>query len=117
MEELPNGKAVGCYPTDPIKRVVQVQVLFLPHKDKMKRSKPQRRKEKLLRKKLKDKKVWETLGAALAAPIRRQLDYEGIFRKAVTITPLPTGAPLIYDADIELTDEEKEELRIANKPW
>ena len=84
----------------------------------MKRSKPQRRKEKLLRKKLKSKKAWEELGTALAAPIRKQLNYAGIFRKAVTIAPLPAGAPLVYDADdVELTAEEKEELRIANKPW
>jgi hypothetical protein len=57
------------------------------------------------------------LGAAMALPIMRQMDYESIMRKAVTVTPIPAGALPDYDDLVILTEEEKEELRIANKPW
>ena len=81
----------------------------------MKRSKSQRRKEKQLRKILKSKKGLEKLGAAMAAPIMKQLNYTGIFRRAVVVDPIPEGAlPVFY------TEEEKELMeqeRIANKSW
>ena len=33
------------------------------------------------------------LGQAMATPIRRNLDYQGVGRKALVVDPLPQGAP------------------------
>jgi hypothetical protein len=37
------------------------------------------------------------LAAAMANPIRRNLDYQGIARRCLVVTPLPQGALPIYD--------------------
>lgn len=37
------------------------------------------------------------LAQAMAAPIRRNLDYQGIARRALVVTPLPTPALPVYD--------------------
>jgi hypothetical protein len=41
------------------------------------------------------------LAAAMAAPIRRNLDYTGIARKIFSVEPMPQGALAIYDKDDE----------------
>jgi hypothetical protein len=42
------------------------------------------------------------LGQAMANPIRRNLDYQGVGRKALVVDPLPQGALPIYDRDIDV---------------
>lgn len=43
------------------------------------------------------------LGQAMANPIRRNLDYQGVGRKALVVDPLPQGALPIYDRDIDVS--------------
>lgn len=43
------------------------------------------------------------LGAAMALPIRRNLDYAGVARRALVVDPLPTGALPIYERDIDVS--------------
>lgn len=42
------------------------------------------------------------LGQAMANPIRRNLDYAGVGRKAVVVDPLPQGTLPVYDRDIDV---------------
>lgn len=42
------------------------------------------------------------LAQAMANPIRRNLDYQGIFRRALVVDPLPQGAQPTYDRDIDV---------------
>jgi hypothetical protein len=42
------------------------------------------------------------LGQAMATPIRRNLDYAGVGRKALVVDPLPQGALAVYDRDIDV---------------
>lgn len=42
------------------------------------------------------------LAQAMANPIRRNLDYHGIFRRALVVDPLPQGAMPTYDRDIDV---------------
>lgn len=39
------------------------------------------------------------LAASMAAPLRRNLDYQGIARKIFQVEQLPSGASVIYDKD------------------
>lgn len=43
------------------------------------------------------------LAQAMANPIRRNLDYHGIARRALVVDPLPQGALPTYDRDIDVT--------------
>jgi len=43
------------------------------------------------------------LGQAMANPIRRNLDYQGVGRKALIVDPLPQGALPVYDKDIDVS--------------
>lgn len=43
------------------------------------------------------------LAQAMANPIRRNLDYHGIARRALVVDPLPQGALPVYDRDIDVT--------------
>jgi hypothetical protein len=43
------------------------------------------------------------LAQAMANPIRKNLDYMGIFRRALVVDPLPQGALPVYDRDIDVT--------------
>lgn len=43
------------------------------------------------------------LAQAMANPIRRNLDYQGIARRALVVDPLPQGALPVYDRDIDVT--------------
>lgn len=42
------------------------------------------------------------LAQAMASPIRRNLDYHGIARRALVVDPLPQGAMPTYDRDIDV---------------
>lgn len=42
------------------------------------------------------------LGQAMALPIRRNLDYSGVARRALVVDPLPNGALPVYDRDIDV---------------
>jgi hypothetical protein len=42
------------------------------------------------------------LGQAMANPIRRNLDYQGVGRRVLVVDPLPQGALPIYDRDIDV---------------
>jgi len=42
------------------------------------------------------------LGQAMATPIRRNLDYQGVGRKALVVDPLPQGSLAVYDRDIDV---------------
>jgi hypothetical protein len=42
------------------------------------------------------------LAQAMANPIRRNLDYQGIARRALVVDPLPQGATPTYDRDIDV---------------
>jgi hypothetical protein len=42
------------------------------------------------------------LGQAMANPIRRNLDYMGVGRKALVVDPLPQGALPVYDKDLDV---------------
>lgn len=42
------------------------------------------------------------LGQAMALPIRRNLDYAGVARRALVVDPLPQGALPVYDRDIDV---------------
>jgi hypothetical protein len=42
------------------------------------------------------------LGQAMANPIRRNLDYQGVGRRVLVIDPLPQGALPVYDRDIDV---------------
>lgn len=59
-------------------------------------------KEELLKMALTSERGKVALGQAMANPIRRNLDYQGIGRKALRIDPLPQGALPVYDVDIEV---------------
>jgi len=43
------------------------------------------------------------LAQAMANPIRRNLDYQGVGRKALRVDPLPQGALPVYDKDIDVS--------------
>lgn len=42
------------------------------------------------------------LGQAMANPIRRNLDYQGIGRRTLVVDPLPQGAMPVYDRDVDV---------------
>jgi hypothetical protein len=42
------------------------------------------------------------LGQAMANPIRRNLDYSGVGRKAIVVDPLSQGTNAVYDRDIDV---------------
>jgi len=43
------------------------------------------------------------LGQAMALPIRRNLDYAGVARRALVVDPLPTGTLPVYERDIDVS--------------
>ena len=42
------------------------------------------------------------LGQAMANPIRRNLDYQGVGRRTLVVDPLPQGAMPVYERDIDV---------------
>lgn len=59
-------------------------------------------KETLLMKALSTERGKIALAQAMANPIRRNLDYQGVGRKALRVDPLPQGALAVYDKDIDV---------------
>lgn len=60
-------------------------------------------KEGMLKRALMTQEGKIALGQAMANPIRRALDYQGVGRKALVVDPLPQGALPVYDKDIDVT--------------
>ena len=60
-------------------------------------------KESLLAKALTTERGRVALAQAMANPIRRNLDYQGVGRKALRVDPLPQGALAVYDKDVDVT--------------
>ena len=60
-------------------------------------------KEALLKEALATDSGRVALGQAMANPIRRNLDYQGVGRKALIVDPLPPGAIAVYDKDIDVS--------------
>ena len=60
-------------------------------------------RDALLRQALLTQEGKVALGQAMANPIRRNLDYQGVGRKAIIVDPLPQGALPVYDKDIDVT--------------
>lgn len=60
-------------------------------------------KEALLKEALATDAGRQALGQAMANPIRRNLDYQGVGRKILIIDPLPPGAIAVYDKDIDVS--------------
>ena len=59
-------------------------------------------KEALLKEALATDSGRIALGQAMANPIRRNLDYQCVGRKALIVDPLPPGAIAVYDKDIDV---------------
>lgn len=59
-------------------------------------------KEAMLAQALMSQEGKVALGQAMANPIRRNLDYQGVGRKALVVDPLPQGALAVYDKDIDV---------------
>ena len=59
-------------------------------------------KETLLMKALSTERGKIALAQAMANPIRRNLDYQGVGRKALRVDPLPQGALAVNDKDIDV---------------
>lgn len=59
-------------------------------------------KDELIRKALMSAEGKVSLGQAMANPIRRNLDYQGVGRRVLVVDPLPQGALPVYDRDIDV---------------
>lgn len=62
----------------------------------------EQQKEQLLKAALSTERGKVALAQAMANPIRRNLDYQGVGRKALRVDPLPQGALPVYDVDVEV---------------
>ena len=59
-------------------------------------------KDELIRRALMTTEGKVALGQAMANPIRRNLDYQGVGRRVLVVDPLPQGALPVYDRDIDV---------------
>lgn len=59
-------------------------------------------KEKIIEKLLLTPEGKMKLAASMQNPLRERLDYEGVFRRAAVVDPLPQGALPYYDRDIDV---------------
>jgi hypothetical protein len=59
-------------------------------------------KDELIRRALMTQEGKIALGQAMANPIRRNLDYQGVGRRVLVVDPLPQGALPVYDRDIDV---------------
>jgi hypothetical protein len=59
-------------------------------------------KDELVRRALMTQEGKIALGQAMANPIRRNLDYQGVGRRVLVVDPLPQGALPVYDRDIDV---------------
>jgi len=60
-------------------------------------------KDELVRRALMTQEGKVALGQAMANPIRRNLDYQGVGRRVLVVDPLPQGALPVYDRDIDVS--------------
>jgi hypothetical protein len=59
--------------------------------------------ESMLKQALETQEGKIALGQSMANPIRRNLDYMGVGRKALVVDPLPQGVQAIYEKDIDVS--------------
>ena len=59
-------------------------------------------RDELIKRALQSEEGKIALGQAMANPIRRNLDYQGVGRKALVVDPLPQGALPVYERDIDV---------------
>ena len=59
-------------------------------------------KDELIKRALMTTEGKVALGQAMANPIRRNLDYQGVGRRVLVVDPLPQGALPVYDRDIDV---------------
>jgi hypothetical protein len=59
-------------------------------------------KDELIKRALMTNEGKVALGQAMANPIRRNLDYQGVGRRVLVVDPLPQGALPVYDRDIDV---------------
>lgn len=59
-------------------------------------------RDELIKRALQTEEGKIALGQAMANPIRRNLDYQGIGRKVLVVDPLPQGALPVYERDIDV---------------
>jgi hypothetical protein len=59
-------------------------------------------KDELIRRALMTSEGKIALGQAMANPIRRNLDFQGVGRRILVVDPLPQGALPVYDRDIDV---------------
>ena len=59
-------------------------------------------KDEMVRRALMTQEGKVALGQAMANPIRRNLDYQGVGRRVLVVDPLPQGALPVYDRDIDV---------------
>ena len=60
-------------------------------------------REELIKKALMSQDGKVALGQAMANPIRKNLDYQGVGRRVLVVDPLPQGALPAYDRDIDVS--------------
>lgn len=60
-------------------------------------------REELIKKALMSQDGKVALGQAMANPIRKNLDYQGVGRRVLVVDPLPQGALPVYDRDIDVS--------------
>ena len=59
-------------------------------------------KEEVIEKLLSSPEGRVKLAASMQIPLRERLDYEGVFRRAAVVDPLPQGALPYYDRDVDV---------------
>eukprot|EP00697_Spironema_sp_BW2_P005666 gnl/Spiro4/17904_TR9539_c0_g1_i1.p1 gnl/Spiro4/17904_TR9539_c0_g1~~gnl/Spiro4/17904_TR9539_c0_g1_i1.p1 ORF type:complete len:336 (+),score=30.42 gnl/Spiro4/17904_TR9539_c0_g1_i1:509-1516(+) len=64
---------------------------------------PEGRRDDLISRAISSTEGKLVLAQAMANPIRKNLDYHGIARRALVVDPLPQGALPVYDRDIDVT--------------
>lgn len=64
---------------------------------------PEARRDDLISRAISSTEGKLVLAQAMANPIRKNLDYHGIARRALVVDPLPQGALPVYDRDIDVT--------------
>jgi hypothetical protein len=64
---------------------------------------PENRRDDLISRAISSTEGKLVLAQAMANPIRKNLDYHGIARRALVVDPLPQGALPVYDRDIDVT--------------
>jgi hypothetical protein len=75
----------------------------LPSNAGLQSSIPESRRDDLISRAISSTEGKLVLAQAMANPIRKNLDYHGIARRALTVDPLPQGALPVYDRDIDVT--------------